>query len=61
MQNADVAVSFLALLIKRVQETGLSTDLDDGIAIIQYVDGMIFMFEDSLESARNLNFILCIF
>jgi hypothetical protein len=62
----NIAAEVLSVLIKRAQEngllTGLASDLlDDGIAIIQYADDTIFMFEDSLESARNLKFILCIF
>jgi hypothetical protein len=41
---------------------GLAADLlDDGVAIIQYADDTIFMFEDDFESARNLKLILCIF
>jgi hypothetical protein len=35
--------------------------MDDGVAIVQYADDTIFMFEDNLESARNFKFILCIF
>jgi hypothetical protein len=35
--------------------------MDDGVAIIQYADDTIFMFEDDFESARNLKLILCIF
>jgi hypothetical protein len=51
--NIDAYV--LSVLVKRAQENGLVTGLasvllDDGIAIIQYVDDTIFMFEDSLES-----------
>jgi hypothetical protein len=41
---------------------GLAADLlDDGVAIIQYADATIFMFEDDVESARNLKFIFVYF
>lgn len=41
---------------------GLVTNfLDDGLAIIQYAGVIIFMFEDDVGSARNVNFILCAF
>jgi hypothetical protein len=38
------------------------TDLvEEGVSMLQYADDTIFMFQDSLEGARNLKFILCIF
>jgi hypothetical protein len=50
----------LVVLIKRAQDndliTGLATNfLHDWIAIIQYVDNAFFMFEYSLDIARNFN------
>lgn len=61
-----IATYVLAFLIKRAQEHGLITGLvtnllDDGLAIIQYANDTIFLFEDDVDSARNLKFILCIF
>jgi hypothetical protein len=62
----NITIEVLAVLIRRAQESGLITGLvpdllDDEIAIIQYANDTIFMFEESLESARNLKLILCIF
>jgi hypothetical protein len=32
---------------------------EGGLPILQYTDNAIFMFEDSLDDARNLKIILC--
>ena len=62
----NIAAEVLAVLVKRAQDNGLINGLgadlvEDGVSIIQYAEDTIFMFEDSLDSARNLKFILCIF
>lgn len=51
------------MLLDKAQESGLITGLtpdlvDGGICMLQYVDGTIFLFQDDLEGARNLKFIL---
>lgn len=62
----NIAADSLAVLVKRAQDKGLikglaSNLVEDGLIILQYADDTIFCFEDDLESARNLKFILCIF
>ena len=63
----DIAVDVLAILIERAQEHnllgGLASDLitGGGVAILQYADDTVLMFEDNLEHARNLKIILCLF
>lgn len=52
--------------MSRAQEQGFITGLipkfyEDGLTILQYADDTIFMFEVSLEGARNLKIILCTF
>jgi hypothetical protein len=62
----DVAVDILTLLVKKASENGLSEGVfthlvEDGVNMLQYADDIIFMFKHSVESARNLKFILCLF
>jgi hypothetical protein len=62
----DVVGDGLALLMKKGQEEGLVKGLvphlvDGGISILQYADDTILLLEDSLENARNVKYILCLF
>jgi hypothetical protein len=40
---------------------GLVDNLVGGVSMVQYVDGSVIMFQDSIHSARDLKAILCIF
>jgi hypothetical protein len=62
----NTAVDALAILVNRVVESGLikgviSHLVPRGAYMFQYADDTFFLFEDSLESARNLKLILCFF
>jgi hypothetical protein len=51
---------------KKVKSEGLIKGLvphlvDEGVAILQYADDIILLMEDSLENARNMKFIFCLF
>lgn len=52
--------------MKKAQQNGLINGLvpnlvDGGLGLLQYAEDTIFLFEDNLDNARNLKFILCIF
>ena len=56
----------LAVLVERARESGLIKHLvqnllEEGLVMLQYADDTIFMFQDDLDSARNLKNLLCIF
>jgi hypothetical protein len=62
----DLAVDVLAVLIRWAQEAGLiksaiSGLIEEGVVMMQYADDTVFLFEDNVESARNLKIILNIF
>jgi hypothetical protein len=62
----DIVGDGLAMMIKKAKHerliNGLVTHLvDEGVSILQYADDTIVLLEDSLESARNMKFILCLF
>ena len=62
----NTAVDVLNTLIVNAVDCGLLEGLaenlvEGGVSMLQYADDTIFMFQDSLESARNLKSILCIF
>jgi hypothetical protein len=62
----DVVGDGLAMMIKKEKDEGIISGLvphlvDDGVAILQYADDTILLMEDSLENARNMKFILCMF
>jgi hypothetical protein len=59
-------VDVLSILTDRAKEVGLIKGvfgnlITGGLVMLQYADDMIFLFEDFLESARNLKLILCFF
>jgi hypothetical protein len=39
----------------------LASRNSSGVSILQYADDTILLFEDNLEQARNLKFLLCLF
>jgi mannosylglycoprotein endo-beta-mannosidase len=54
------------MMIKKAKGEGLIKGLvphmvDGGVAIHQHADDTIMLMEDSLENARNMKFILCLF
>jgi hypothetical protein len=54
------------MMIKKEKDEGIISGLvphlvDDGVAILQYADDTILLMEDSLENAKNMKFILCMF
>jgi hypothetical protein len=53
MTKKDVGEVLVAGLVPHLVE--------DGGAILQYVDDTILVFEDDLEKSRNVKFILCLF
>lgn len=62
----NIAADALTILIKRAEQQGLIKGLGmdvmrEGVAILQYADDTICLIQDSLEYAKNLKFILCIF
>lgn len=62
----DLAVDVLAILVGRAVDnglvTGLATDKTEGdLAILQYADDTILLFQDDLEQAKNLKRILGMF
>jgi hypothetical protein len=61
----DLTADVLAILVKRAVEQGLIAGLasknSTGVSILQYADDTILLFEDNLEQARNLKFLLCLF
>jgi hypothetical protein len=59
----DLAVDVLAVLVKRAQEFGLINSVvfdlvEGGVVMLQYADDTVFLFEDDIESAKNLKVIL---
>nr|ABF93982.1 retrotransposon protein, putative, unclassified [Oryza sativa Japonica Group] len=62
----NIAADALTLLIKRAEQQGLIKGLGmdvmrEGVDILQYADDTICLIQDSLEYAKNLKFIMCIF
>jgi hypothetical protein len=61
----DLIADVLTIMIKHAIEQGLITGLAsknlEGVSILQYADDTILLFEDNLEQARNLKFLLCLF
>jgi hypothetical protein len=62
----DIVGDGLAMMIKKAKSEGLINDLvthlvEDGVSILQYADDTILLLKDSLENARNMKFILCLF
>jgi hypothetical protein len=62
----NVAADGLACLIQKAKDEGIIKGLiphiiPGGCCCLQYADDTIFLFQDDLENARNLKFILCIF
>jgi hypothetical protein len=61
----DLTTDALAIMIHKANEQGLLTGIglrsSKGVSILQYADDMILLFEDNLEQARNLKFLLCLF
>jgi hypothetical protein len=56
----------LAMMMKKAQNEGIVKGLvphlvDGGVSILHYADDAILLFEDDLENARNVKFILCLF
>jgi len=62
----NIVADMLAVLVERARKhdkiRGMVPHLvDEGMAILQYVDDTILFFEDDLEQAKNLKIILCVF
>jgi hypothetical protein len=62
----DLAIDVLAVLVKRDQDFGLIKSVvlelvEGGGVMLQYVDDIVFLFEDEVESYRNFKVILNIF
>jgi hypothetical protein len=62
----DLVGDGLAMMMKKAQNEGIVKGLvpqlvDGGVSILQYADDTILLFEDDLENARNIKFILCLF
>jgi hypothetical protein len=61
----DLTADALAIMIGRAVGQGLLTGLasknSESVSILQYADDTILLFEDNLEQARNLKFLLCLF
>jgi hypothetical protein len=62
----DLVGDGLAMMMKKAQNEGIVKGrvprlVDGGVSILQYADDTILLFEDDLENARNVKFILCLF
>jgi hypothetical protein len=61
----DLTADALAIMIDKANEhdllTGLGLQSSKGVLILQYADDTILLFEDNLEQAKNLKFLLCLF
>lgn len=62
----DLVVDALAIIMERAKQNGfvqwvLCENLHNGVNMLQYADGTIFLLQDDETSARNLKFILSAF
>jgi retron-type reverse transcriptase len=62
----NIVVDMLAILIKRVKNSGQIEGLvphlvDDGLSILQYADDTLIFMYDNLEKAKNIKLLLCAF